>query len=148
VRLPLGRLPAAALVLVWTLAVWWLLTSTRVTEGVRFVGSGYLFNLAHVVVFGVEAVLLGVLFEPGEVRGLSGRWLLAAVLAFAYAGLLEWRQASIPGRTGSWLDMLPNAVGAFGAPWLLARPLPWTSRPVGVAVAALLCAIPATLAEM
>lgn len=124
-RLSLPR-PAALLLLVgWTAALWWLLISREVTE-LAIARSSYLNNLAHAVLFGLEALFLGFLLAPGVIGRPRKAWLVASLLALAYAGLLEWRQGFTEGRVSSWLDMLTNTVGVFGAPACLSGPrLPW-----------------------
>lgn len=142
-----GRLVSALLVLAWSAGIYAALTTTRLGSGSWFPGSRYVFNLGHAGLFAVEALLLGALLRPGPVARPPGPWLLAAWLALAYSGVLELVQAGIPGRHGSWADMLSNAVGAFGAPWALAAEGP-TARRLGlVAVAALLAAAVATAGD-
>lgn len=135
--MPAARLRAlsAVLALLWGLLVWELCTSTRVSSGRWFWWTPWAFNLAHAPLFGVLAALLGLaLRAPAQpargFRGLlravpdpdreRGPYLLAAAAALAYGVALEWVQSGIPGRRASSLDVLLDAVGAFGVPWALA----------------------------
>jgi len=83
-------------------------------EDLAFTGSSYVNNLAHAVLFGFEALLLGLLWRPGEVGRPARVWWTAGLLALLYAGLLEWRQSFMPGRTASMIDMLTDAIGSLG----------------------------------
>ena len=72
-------------------------------------------------------------------------WLVAALVALTYSMLLEWRQLGLEHRSGSVIDLLTNAVGAFGMPWALSvERAPWTSRTTWVVLASLATA---TVAE-
>lgn len=138
-RLTLSRPAALLLLALWSAGVWWLLVSRDVTH-LAIAGSSYLNNLAHAVLFGVEALLLGALLAPGRVGRPRRAWLLASLLALAYSGLLEWRQGFTEGRHSSWLDMLTNTVGTFGAPACLSSWPPNAQRVAGVALLALAAA--------
>ena len=134
--------------------VWMLLTSPRSPIDPFFPGAGVLFNAAHAVLFGVQALLLGLALRPGRVDvPRRGPWLLASLVALLYSGALELVQGTLPGRSASWADMLTNAVGAFGVPWALATERPGAA-PAGtrlfgprtwiVAAASLACGVLAT----
>lgn len=134
-RLSLPRPAALVLLAGWTAALWWLLISREVTE-LAIARSSYLNNLAHAVLFGLEALFLGFLLAPGVIGRPKRTWLLASLLALAYSGLLEWRQGFTDGRVSSWLDMVTNTVGVFGAPACLSEPrLPWKRIGVWAALA-------------
>lgn len=117
-RLEWPRPLALGALLVWSAAVAWLMLSRRVTD-LPLASSGYVNNLGHAVVFGVEALLLGAVLRPGPIGRPARVWAWAAAGALAYSGLLEWAQGSVAGRMSSLDDMLTNAIGAFGAPWAL-----------------------------
>jgi len=140
-----GRATGLALLLVWSGAVWWGLTTTRVSEVPLFPASGFVFNVAHAVIFGVEALLVGHVLQPAARPG-QGRWLLAATLAWVYSCVLEWQQQFIDGRQASPVDLLTNAIGAFGVPWMLADRELRTRRAVWVGLGALASALFDTLA--
>ncbi len=128
-----GRASAALLLAAWSACIWWALTSTRVSAEPWFPGSRFVFNAGHGVLFAVEALLLGACLRPRERPGTSRAWFVAALVAWLYSAALEQVQAGIPGRSASAVDLVTNAVGAFGAPWALAaRPL----RPGRVALVA------------
>lgn len=114
----------------------WLMLSTKVTQ-LTITQSSYMNNLGHAVVFGVEAMLLGLLWRPGLVGRPRLVWCTVGLVALAYAGLLEWRQGFVPGRTSSLVDMVTNAIGALGTPYALADGRLFCPRALAVAVAAL-----------
>jgi hypothetical protein len=150
------RLLAAVLACLWAALIWELCTSTRVTHGHWYWWTPWAFNLGHAPLFGMQAALLGLALAPGAIDG-GWRSLLRAVpepdgsrraaflamagLAVAYGVLLEWVQSRIPGRTASALDVLMDAVGAFGVPWALSTGVlfgrrAWLVFAVGAALAA------------
>ena len=130
----------------WSAVIWWALTSTRSESGPLFPGSSFVFNLGHAFIFALEALLWGWVLRPAGRLGQAGVPVLASVLALAYAGLLEWRQGFIEGRSSSWIDMLTNAIGAFGLPWVLAGGERRRQRALWVLGLALLSALGDTLA--
>jgi hypothetical protein len=145
------RLAAVALV-VWTVLIWQLCTTTRVHVSGRLMVMRWLTNLTHAPMFGVWAALLAVVLRPGVVPGPDApeprarrAFLTAAALAIAYGVLIEWRQASIPGRTASALDVVTDSVGALGVPWALATGALISRRAVGVFLVASVAALLATL---
>jgi hypothetical protein len=142
-RLNWPRRVTALLLVAWTLTIAWLMLSPKVQD-LAFARSSYVNNLAHAAVFGLEALLLGLLWRPGEVGRPPAVWWAAGLLALLYAGLLEWRQMSIPGRMGSMIDMLTNAVGSLGTPYALADGRLLCPRTFGLAGAALAAAALAT----
>jgi hypothetical protein len=142
-RLNWPRRLTATLLVVWSLAIAWLMLSPKV-EDLAFTGSSYVNNLAHAVLFGFEALLLGLLWRPGEVGRPARVWWAAGLLALLYAGLLEWRQSFMPGRTASMIDMLTDAIGSLGTPYALADGRLICPRTIGIAVAALAAAALAT----
>ena len=137
---------ALVLLMAWSLALWVLLLNPRVGRAAVFPGAAYLFNLAHAIVFGIEALLIGLVLRPDVGRESRVLWTLAIVLAFAYSVLLEWRQGSVVGRESSGLDVLTNAIGCVGAPWALAVGTPFHRRMLIVLGAAGVSAVAATLA--
>jgi VanZ family protein len=140
VTLALGRPLTALLLVVWSTLVWWALTSTRVGTGPLFPGSAFVFNLGHAGLFGLQALLLGSLLRPGVIGKDPRPWLLASCTALLYSGVLEWRQGFIDGRSASGFDLVTNAVGAFGVPWVLSQERFFTWRLGLVACAALVTA--------
>jgi VanZ family protein len=102
-------------------------------------------NFAHAVLFGIQAVLIGLALRPGPIGRPARIWLVASTLALAYGMLTEWRQASLPGRTASWIDVVTDAVGAYGAPWALAHGFRLSRRAVIVLLTAVLFSVAATL---
>lgn len=142
-RLNWPRRLSAPLLLIWTLVIAWLMLSAKVDQ-LAIARSSYLNNLAHAVVFGLEALLLGLVWHPGEVGRPASIWWAAGLIALLYAGLLEWRQMFIPGRMGSAIDMVTNAVGSLGTPWALADGRLFCPRTIAVALAALVSAALAT----
>jgi hypothetical protein len=139
-----GRFLGLVLLLLWSGAIWWGLTTTRVSDTAWFPGSGLVFNLGHAVLFGVEALLLGWVLHPEERPG-HGRWLLASTLAWLYSAGLEGRQGFLDGREASLADLLTNAIGAFGVPWMLADRTTRARRAVWVGLGALGSALLDTL---
>lgn len=139
-----GRILWLILLLVWSGTIWWALTTTRVGAGPLFPGSSFVFNVGHAVIFAVEALLIAWVWEPGMRPG-QGRWMLASGLAWIYSGALEWRQGFIEGRQSSVADLVTNALGAFGVPWMLAVPEQRTRRMLLVGVGTLVSALVDTL---
>lgn len=134
-QLNLPRPLAVLLLLSWSALLFWLLVSRDATR-LALAGSGFVNNLAHAGLFGVEALLLGAWLAPGRVNASRRLWLMISLLALSYAGLLEWLQGFSDGRRSSWLDMLTNTVGVFVAPRCLASwPLPWRTVSVATALA-------------
>jgi hypothetical protein len=132
------------LLLGWSGTIWWALTTTRMGTGSLFPGSSFVFNVGHAVIFAIEALLIGRVLQPG-VRPGHGRWLIASTLAWVYSGALEWRQGFIDGRQSSGMDLVTNAIGAFGVPWMLADREKRGGRTALVVVAALASALLDTL---
>jgi VanZ family protein len=48
-------------------------------------------------------------------------WLLAGLVALAYAGSDEWHQLFVPGRHGSFRDVAIDALGIAGAYALMSK---------------------------
>jgi VanZ family protein len=67
----------------------------------------YFRKSAHILVFGILAVLIYKCVEP---RRLS--YLLALLLTFSYALFDEWHQSFVPGRTSAFKDVLFDTAGA------------------------------------
>jgi hypothetical protein len=149
-----SRPVAAALLLLWTAVVWKLCTADHVPLGPRYPWSPWLWNLGHAPLFGLWAALVALVVKPGRVAGPAQRvggngagrvWLLAASAGVLFGLLVEWRQAYIPGRTASALDVLTDAIGAFGVPWALATGALFSWRAVAVFVTAAAAALIATV---
>ena len=140
-----GRATSALLLAGWSALVWWALTSQKVGAEPWFPGSRYVFNVGHGAIFAVEALLVGWCLRPRERPGTSRAWLAAALVAWAYSAVLEWRQGTIPGRSASAVDLVTNAIGAFGAPWALSTSPIRVGRVALVAGAVLLSALVDTL---
>jgi hypothetical protein len=139
-----GRFLELVLLLLWSGVIWWGLTTSRVSDTAWFPGSSLVFNLGHAVIFGVEALLIGRALHPG-VRPGHGRWWLASTLAWLYSAALEGRQGFLDGRESSLADLLTNAIGAFGVPWMLADRTTRTRRAIWVGSGALVSALLDTL---
>lgn len=108
--------------LLWGGLIWWL--SSRTPEGIPGAGRVWplVWNLGHAVLFGLLALLLLPLAprEDGGAR-LGRRELAAAGLAAVLYGLVdEWRQAGVPGRDASALDLVTDAVGVACVLWIAA----------------------------
>jgi len=147
-----SRTLAAIALVVWTVLIWQLCTTTRVPVSGRLMVMRWLTNLTHAPMFGVWAALLAVLLRPGVVPGPDApdsrarrAFLAAAAFAILYGVLIEWRQASIPGRTASALDVVTDSVGALGVPWALATGVLFSRRAVGVFIVAAIAALLATI---
>jgi hypothetical protein len=150
----LGSRAAALLLLIgWTVLIWWLMTSAKVTVGARWWWAPWARNMIHAPLFGVHAALAALALRPGAVPGPSaepGRrlehraYLAAVAVALVYGLLIEWKQASIPGRVASGWDLLTDAIGALGVPWALATGALFSRRAVIVFVAAAAMAAAAT----
>jgi hypothetical protein len=139
----------------WAVLTWVLLTSKDAPVGPWYPWMPWVFNLSHAPLFGVQAALIGLTLRPGAVPGpdavppdRSARraFLLGAALALLYGVLIEWRQAQVPGRTASGLDVITDGIGALGVPWALATGALLSRRALIVFVAASLAALLATYA--
>ena len=133
------------LLVAWTILVWELLTGTRVSTEPWYPWMPYVRNFAHAVLFGVQALLIGLALRPGPVGRPVGIWLVASTLALAYGVLTEWRQSELPGRTASGLDVVTDAIGAYGTPWALAMGFRISARAVIVVGLAAGFSVAATL---
>jgi len=144
------RVGAWTLAVGWGALVWWLCASTDPLGLTRHPAMRYLQELAHAVLFGVQAALLLAALHPAGVRvGVVGRarapaadggrgpWWIAAGAAIAYGALIEWWQGRVPGRVASPWDLLSDAIGAVGLLWILADGRLLGPRAVPVALAAL-----------
>lgn len=143
-----GSIPRPFVILLlvaWTVLVWQLLTNPRVSTEPWFPWMPYVRNFGHAVLFGVQALLIGLALRPGPVGRPLAVWLAAATLALAYGGLTEWRQSALPGRTASWIDVATDAVGAYGLPWALAEGFRISGRALIVLALAVLFSVAATL---
>ena len=160
-----SRPVAAALLLAWTAMIWTVCTTRHVPHVPGYVWAPWAWNLGHAPLFGGFSALLAVTLAPGRCPGPraprgqehagSGDeaarraeriWLAAALAGVAFGVLIEWRQASVPGRTASALDVVTDATGAFGVPWALATGALFTWRTLLVLVAAGIAAAFATWA--
>jgi hypothetical protein len=144
----------------WAVLVWTMLTSTRVSVGPWYPWMPWVWNLGHAPLFGVQAALIGLALRPGRVPGPgatdadepraahAGRraFFLGAALALVYGVLIEWRQAQVPGRHASGLDVITDAVGALGVPWALATGALFSRRALVVFLVASVAALIATYA--
>src|SRR5689334_10710601 len=74
------RVFAVVLAVLWSMLVWELCTSTRITHGHRYWWTPWAFNLGHAPRFGMLAALTGLALAPSEVQG-GWRGLLRAVPA-------------------------------------------------------------------
>lgn len=121
-----GRGLALTLVALWSGVIWWGLLTDKVGTQPLFPGSGYVFNLAHAGIFGLEALLLGFVFVPSRAPspGRERLWWLAAALALAYSCWLEWEQGNVDGRSRSVADLVTNTLGIWGLPRALGEPRP------------------------
>jgi len=117
VRLSLPRRVALVLALGWSAALFWLLISREVSK-LPLAHNAFVSNCVHAGLFGLEALLLGLAWASREIGRPRGPWLVASLVALAYAGALELGQGLV-GRHASWWDMGTNAVGVLGSPWAL-----------------------------
>ena len=67
---------------------------------------------AHVVEFGVLALLASRLFAAYDLRPAVYLWTATLVLAIGYAATDELHQAFVPGRVPAWSDLGYDSVGA------------------------------------
>jgi glycopeptide antibiotics resistance protein len=65
----------------------------------------------HFVIYAALAVLL--MWTLDAIGSRTVRALLSATLAVALGAVLEWYQLSVPGRFGSFTDVLLNSAGAM-----------------------------------
>ncbi len=72
-------------------------------------------KLLHAAAYAVLAVLSVRAFQGGFRAPRRGAALAAGAFATAYGGLDEYYQMFVPGRSADPLDLLADAVGAFGA---------------------------------
>jgi hypothetical protein len=117
-----GRAPVVLrrlLPLAWAGLIWWLSSRTPSGSAAGF-GLVFLFNGAHVVVFGMLAALLHLALPPAApphsrdaaVPGVARRFWWACALAAVYGAVDELHQAYVPGRVASVFDWTSDAVGA------------------------------------
>jgi hypothetical protein len=146
-----SRPVALALLAAWTALVLDLCLSDHVPRVPRYPWAPWVWNLGHAPLFGGWAALLAVSLRPGRCPGPAPgerrehrAWLAAALAGVAFGTFVEWRQAHIPGRTASGLDVLTDAIGAFGVPWALATGALLTRRALAVLGVASLAALAAT----
>lgn len=139
---------ALTLAVAWGLLTWVLLTSPKVQVGTWYPWMPWVWNLAHAPLFGVQAALIALTLRPGRVPGRDAQraFLAGAALAVLYGTLIEWRQAHLPGRTASGLDVITDAVGALGVPWALATGVLFSRRALVVFVVASFAALLAAYA--
>ncbi len=75
-------------------------------------------NLLHVPLFGgLAAAWHWALHSVARSRRIM--LLLAFLITTAYAFLDEWHQLHIPGRYGSWTDVMLNLIGIIAALWIM-----------------------------
>jgi VanZ family protein len=95
------------LALSWAAAIWWS-SSGSVTSGEPEFWQIFLFNGAHVFIYGVLALLIYL-----ALYGLAKRPLLYAfLLSTIYGGVDELHQMTVPERHPSALDLLSDALGS------------------------------------
>jgi len=70
---------------------------------------------AHLCEYALLGLLLLLLCRS---YGLCGKW-LPILIAVAYAASDEWHQSFVPGRLGTPVDVLIDAIGAFGGVYTL-----------------------------
>jgi VanZ family protein len=79
-------------------------------------------KILHALAFGFLSWLAyrAVRFELPAL-GVRKQALYGALVACLVGGLLELYQAALPNRTADFVDFLADALGAFGAMWLVVR---------------------------
>jgi hypothetical protein len=167
-----SRPVAAALLAAWTAMIWTVCTTRHVPHVPSYAWVPWAWNLGHAPLFGGFSALLAVTLRPGRCpgphvgaarRGATSPlartaespadadarrdariWLAAALAGVVFGALIEWRQAYVPGRTASALDVVTDTMGAFGVPWALSTGSLLTWRTAVVFVAGGLAALAAT----
>ncbi len=71
---------------------------------------GLVQNVLHVCLYAVLTTLWAWTLEPLE--SVPARLFVALTLAVGFGALMEWFQTSIPGRFGTFYDVMLNAAGA------------------------------------
>ena len=118
-----ARVPAwlrFAFVLGWAGLIWWLSSRPSVPHASDVLYS-HVWNLGHVVVFGVLAGLILL-----STQGCTIWWSVAAVVATAAYGVIdEMHQSTVPGRAVDAWDVCSDSIGACmtasGLHWLVRR---------------------------
>jgi hypothetical protein len=150
-----SRTLALLLAVGWGVLVWTMLTSIKVAVGPWYPWMPWVWNLGHAPLFGVQAALIGLVLRPGRVPGPDApradgvarrAFFVGAAIALVYGVLIEWRQAQVPGRHASGLDVITDAVGALGVPWALATGALFSRRALVVFLVASIAALLATYA--
>lgn len=95
----------------WTAAIFLLLTR-KVHRHVPGWLPPWADKPVHMCLFGSLAVLTFIAFRYGSSVRLKRAALIAWAYAALYGGLTEWYQFHIPWRTGEWLDVAANLLGA------------------------------------
>lgn len=105
-----ARVLRAAAALVCAALLWWL-TGMPAGDLPSVPGGHWSMNLCHVLAFGgLAALVLAALAARTEL--FPRHAVTAAVLATLHGGLLELLQATAPGRSSSWGDVVSNGCGA------------------------------------
>ena len=79
--------------------------------------GGVVRKIAHLAEYALLAGLIWLLLDSFGRRG----WLLPALIAICYAATDEVHQAFVPGRLGTPVDVVIDAVGAFCGAWIISR---------------------------
>jgi VanZ family protein len=92
----------------WTILIWRLTTTPQIIVAKDFWLQNLLMMLAHFIFFGIQAVLLSFALPPSI-------WHLASSVSAVslYGALIEFRQLTVPGRSGDPLDWLLDTLGAI-----------------------------------
>ncbi len=109
-----------ALTVGWAGFIWWLSSQPSVPKPTAAIFS-HLWNLGHVVVFGVLAGLVLL-----STQGCTGPWAIVAVLVAGTYGVIdEVHQGAVEGRSMDPWDVCSDSLGAclmaFGLCWVVRR---------------------------
>lgn len=94
---------------VWAGVIFGLSSIPSLESGLRLIWDVVLRKIAHAVEFGILGILLVRAFAPQTRRSLT----IAFILATLYAASDEWHQTFVANRTGSWVDVLIDALGVL-----------------------------------
>ena len=102
---------------IWALIIWRLTTTPQIVITESSLLQAILMMFAHFIFFGIQAGLLYFSFphRPSTIISQS------LIITSLYGALIEFRQLSVPGRTGDPFDWALDTLGAITFLFLLKK---------------------------
>lgn len=119
----LGPAALAVFVISWTILITWLSSQPSRKDDPSGLATHLLFNTGHAPLYGIWAAGFAFFLGARTRRPTPGTAVIfvAIVAAGLYGTMDEIHQCYVPGRTGSWTDVVTDTVGASVALFCIRR---------------------------